>query len=183
MVRDTHGDATGYAQVSVRFNPQAASTGSSTKSLALNPVDGRAGLYEVTLPPLGKGDHVVIVSASKDGKELGKSEVKFTVVPPADEMFKLAADHALLRQIAAATRGGSYELGRFPELVDELIRSDTSTRPEQMSIRFGNFAHAASALSGRPADWPREYDLPLQGAIVVVLLTVEWMLRRRWQIT
>jgi hypothetical protein len=125
---------------------------------------------------------VATVVASKDGKDLGTSEMRFTVIPPADEMLKLGADHELLRRIAAETKAGSYELGRLQELIDELIRSDTSTRPEQVAVRAGNFAHIATALAGKPADWPRKYDLPMQAVIVVALLAMEWILRRRWQL-
>lgn len=182
QVRDDHGDATGYAQVSAKVRPTHTGERAGGTSFPLNPVEGRPGQYEVSVPSLVRGDYIAAITATKDGKDLGQSDVKFTVVPPADEMLKLAADRELLRRIAIETRAGSYDIGRFPELVDELIRGDPSARPEQLVVRIANFAHVATVVAGRPADWPRKYDLPMQAAIVVPLLAIEWVLRRRWQL-
>jgi len=185
-VRDTHGDATSFAQVSLRLKrtdaPAPEEQLRSEQSFAMNPVEGQNGMYDLTIPPIGRGSYVATIAATKDGQALGQSEVKFTVVPPQGEMLKLAANHALLRRIAAETHASSYDLSRLPELVDELIRSESSSKPEQVAIRLGNFAHALTALSGRPANWPRRYDLPMQALIVLTLLTAEWVLRRRWQL-
>ncbi|QOV89665.1 glutamine amidotransferase [Humisphaera borealis] len=183
-VRDSHGDATRFAQVSLKLKRVDANSPASfsEKSYALNPIDSRNGMYELSIPPVGKGDYVASIAATKDGAALGQTEIRLKVIPPADEMHKLAANHPLMRRIAAETNAGSYALDQVPELVDELIRSDTTTRPEQMAIRVGNFAHVVSALAGKPADWPRTYDLPIQALFVIALLTVEWILRRRWQL-
>lgn len=185
VVRDKQGNATRYAQVAVQVwstDTTSATQATADRSVVANPVDGRNGLYEAVIPPMAQGNYVATVKAEKDGGVLGSSDVRFVVVPPQDEMLELSADPTLLRRIAAETRGSAYQLDRFPELVDELVRTEANTRPEQVTARLASFPHAAGTLAGLRVGWPREYDLPMQGAIVVALLTVEWVLRRRWQV-
>src|SRR5262249_51941091 len=153
------------------------------KQFTLAPSDAHTGLYEVVLSDQAKGDHEIEVVATKDGKELGRQKLKFTVIPPADEMLKLAANPKLLAAVAEQSHGFHYPLGQFPELIDQLIRSDPhATGPQQRSVPLSNYVRiAAAVIGGADPTWPRKYDLPMQGAIVVTLLAAEWLLRRRWQ--
>ena len=65
-----------------------------------------------------------------------------------------------------------------------MIRNEPpSARTQQVSVRVANFFASAPALFGSYPEWDRKYDLPLQALIVVPLLTVEWILRRRWQLS
>ena len=41
--------------------------------------------------------------ASKDGKELGRQELKFTVIAPADELLQLASRPQVLAEMSAKT--------------------------------------------------------------------------------
>lgn len=179
MVRDQRGDATNYAQVSLRLK-QAGS--SQARQLPLNPVGARNGLYDVTIPHPEKGDWVAELVASKDGKELGKQELKFTVIPPAEEMLKLAANPALLREIAEQTRGFHYELAQLPNLIDELIRQKPLPSSRAESIRLADVPRSLLTWIGRKPDWDDKYDLPVEGFLVISILTLEWLLRRRWQL-
>jgi hypothetical protein len=146
--------------------------------------NSQPGMYELIVPNPDKGNYQLEVLATKDGKELGRQTIKFTVIPPADEMLKVAANPQLLASIADQTHGYHYELGQFPRFIDQLIRTDpTFGLPQQQVVPLDNFARAAASGLGARVQWPQRYDFPIQGAMMIGLLIGEWFLRRRWQLT
>jgi uncharacterized membrane protein len=180
MVRDERGDATRYAQVNLTLKGFGKE---EKRQFPLAPSEARTGMYEVTIPNPDKGDYVIELSATKDGKPLGKQELKFTVIPPADEMLKIAANPTLLAQLADHTKGFHYRLEQLPTLIDELIKTDpTANTAKAESVRLSNFIRTGMALSGRNPTWNKKYDLPMQGMLIVVILAGEWMLRRKWEL-
>jgi len=181
IVRDQRGDATQYAQVNLTLKP--ATGPAQPRQFPLNPVGARTGLYDLTIPNPDKGDWIIDLAASKDGQSLGHQELKFTVIPPAEELLKIAANPNLLRAIAEQTKGFSYDLPQLPNLIEQLIRSDPKQQqPHQESIPLSNTLRTLLSLAGAAPNWPAKYDLPIQAALVVILLTTEWLLRRRWQL-
>ena len=181
LVRDEHGDATKFAQVTVKLKEANAK---AEKSLTLNPVPAHDGMYDLTLPHPAKGEYTAVLIGAKDGKELGRQALKFSVIPPADELLKIASNPALMHELAVQTHGSSYDINHFSDLVDEMIRNEPpSARQRQVSVRMANFFLSVPAIFGDYKDWPARYDLPLQALIVVPLLAVEWVLRRRWQLS
>ena len=180
MVRDERGDATRYAQVSMTL---INSADKKALPFTLSPVESHAGMYELILPNPSKGDYEAVLIASKDGKELGRQKLKFTIIPPADEMLKIAANPQLLKSIANETHGFNFELGQFPALLDELIRNDPDSGvARQKSVPLANSIRVVGAMIGADPQWATKYDLPMQGMLVFVLLGAEWILRRRWQL-
>ncbi|MCY2951809.1 MAG: glutamine amidotransferase [Planctomycetota bacterium] len=180
MVRDERGDATRYAQVNVKLT-RAGQQG--VLQVPLNPVESRTGLYDVTIANPDKGDWTAELSATKDGKTVGKQTLKFTVIPPAGEMLKLAANPQLLAAIAEQTKGFQYELAQLPRLIDQLISMDKPSAAEQArSVPLSNTLRAALELMGQRPEWDERYDLPTQGLLVLCLLAAEWIMRRRWQL-
>ncbi len=180
LVRDERGDATQYAQVSVRLSQP----GKPEQSLPLDPVQSHTGMYELVIPHPDKGEWTMDLTASKDGKPLGHEQLKFTVIPPAEEMLKIAANPQLLASVATATGGTSYDLPELPGLIDELIRTDRhNTGAKQVFLPFDDFPRAVLMLLGKDPTWPKTWDLPIQGVLVLVLLTTEWILRRAWQLS
>ena len=180
IVRDEKGDATRYAQVSITLKPTDGKGEPQTVSLA--PAAMRDGLYEATVTSLAKGDWTADVVAKKDGKELGHSPLKFSVIPPADEMFKLAADATLMGKIATSTAGYAYRLSRLPQLIDLLSRGGDQQLVQQRSVPLHNTARSLLAVIGVFPTWADRFDLPMQTVVIVVLLSAEWVLRRRWQL-
>jgi uncharacterized membrane protein len=179
MVRDERGDATRYAQVTLKLKR----TGSNKEeSLTLNPVESHTGMYDLVIPHPDQGDWTGELSASKDNKPLGKQDLKFTVIPPADEMLKLAANPQLLASIADATHGTHRELAGFPQLLDELIRADRTPADKETSVNLSNYVRAVMTFTGHEPQWPRRTDLPMQACLVFVLLAAEWIMRRKWQL-
>ena len=178
QVRDERGDATKYAQVSVTV----ARDGGRADAFALSPVDGQPGMYQLVVPNLGKGHYEAEVVAAKDAKDLGRQTLAFDVLPPADELTKVAANPQLLTAIANQTHGFHYDLGQFPQLIDQLIRSDPAAGTlQQRAVPLDDFVAAATAVAGGDPK-PSRYDLPVQGLLMVCLLIGEWFLRRRWQL-
>jgi hypothetical protein len=179
MVRDEHGDATRFAQVNMTL------TGGDGKprTLSLPPAQSHLGMYEIVVADLGKGEYHADLVATKDGKELGRSSLKFTVIPPADEMLKIAANPKALAAIADETHGFHYDLAEFASFIDQLIRGDPqSTQASQKSVPLFSLVRMGATIAGADPAWPGQYDLPMQGALVVICLGVEWFLRRRWQL-
>jgi hypothetical protein len=180
MVRDEKGDATRYAQVSLVVKSR---DGSDEQQIGLTPVDTRTGLYEATIPTPAKGEWTVELSATKDGRELGRANLAFSVIPPAEEMLKLAANGQLLAAIAEQTGGFHYPLAQLPALIEQLIRTNPpAAQAVQQTIPLANVVRAVGAITGRVPQWERKYDLPTQGLLVIALLAAEWILRRRWQL-
>ena len=103
-VRDEKGDATKFAQVSATLTNN---TDHTSKTLSLNSADSQPGMYELIMPNPDKGEYQLEVVATKDGKELGRQKLGFSVIPPADEMLKIAANPQLLIDIANKTHGYS----------------------------------------------------------------------------
>lgn len=184
MVRDERGDATRYAQVTATL--VAAGGGSEPgepQQLPMVPSDGRTGMYDVTIPHPPAGDWEVRIRAVKDEVVLGEQVLRFSVIPPADEMLKLAADPQLLAEVANSTGGFHYSLAQLPALIDQLVRQDESAlQSEHRTIPVHNVVRLMLAAVGQTVDWPRRYDLPMQGLLVTGLLVGEWVLRRKWQL-
>jgi len=181
MIRDESGDATRYAQVNIAL--QRAGASGKPEQMPMPPVESHTGMYSVEIPGLANGDWTAEIVASKDGKELGRETIKFSVLPPADEMMKIAANPKLMAEIASATGGFAYPLSQFNDLADQLIQGDpTSGAAKEQSVPLSNAIRAMLALIGHDPGWARKFDFPMQGAIVMSLLTGEWILRRRWQL-
>jgi uncharacterized membrane protein len=185
MVRDEKGDATRYAQVDVTLNRSGGKEDASEKprQQPMPPVESHTGMYSAQIPGLANGDWTAEIIATKDGKVLGRETVKFSVLPPEDEMMKIAANPKLMAEIASATGGFSYPLSQFNDLADQLIQSDpTSGAAKEQSVPLSNAIRAGLALLGHDPGWARKFDFPMQGAIIMSLLIGEWILRRRWQL-
>ncbi|MDB5174662.1 MAG: hypothetical protein JWN51_3435, partial [Phycisphaerales bacterium] len=179
LVRDEHGDATRYAQVTVNLTKAG---GKDTQTFSLNPVESHAGMYDLIIPHPGQGEWTADLSATKDNKPLGKQSLKFTVIPPADEMLKLAANPRLLASTADVTHGTHRDLAGLPQLLDELIRADKTPTDRETSVNLSNYLRAALTFTGHQPSWQKHTDLPMQAAFVVLILAAEWTLRRRWQL-
>jgi hypothetical protein len=172
--------------VTARLAGVAASAGTppaaESRDFTLVPSESRTGMYEATIPNPAKGQWSVTLVATKDGKELGKRDLTFTVIPPAEEMLRLQANPKLLADIAQATRGYHYELSQLPQLIEQLIRQSGDVGERQQVVPLSNYVRAiATAVSGDPG-WQRKFDLPMQGMLAIVILSAEWVLRRRWQL-
>jgi len=98
-------------------------------------------------------------------------------------MYKLAANTSLMNDLAGRTGGFAYRVDQLPTLIDDLIKADpAASAVRQETIPLANTIRAFLAWMGHPPDWPQKLDLPMQGALVLLLLVAEWMLRRWWRL-
>ncbi len=134
------------------------------QTLALQPGAGR-GEYEAKFTPSDAGACTLrFVATGPDGTELGVDTLPLLVVGRNVEAERLAYDDETLRQIAEFSGGRSYGLQGLPDAIDHLIARTRGTS-------------AAAQATTVPL-----YNFTVGFLLFVALLTVEWLLRRRWQL-
>jgi hypothetical protein len=119
---------------------------------------GGAGAYTATFPSPGPGRWTVSVRATRDGRELGHARSEFAVDRWTLEALRAQPDSAAMAAIAAASGGHA---GRA---------SDVTA-----------WAHALDprALVRHQRASTRLWESPWLFALVVGMLSAEWMWRRR----
>ena len=119
---------------------------------------GGAGAYRATVPSPGAGRWQVSVRATRDGREVGRARNEFVVDRWTLEALRPQPDSATMAAIASASGGRA---GRAEEAATWARALDTRTlvRPQQASTRL--------------------WESPWLFAIIVTLLSLEWMWRRR----
>lgn len=182
MIRNDKGEVVRFAKVLIHVH-QKDDFQSRSIVVPLAAVSNRDGLYQTTITQLGKGDWSGEVIATKDGMELGKAQLHFSVNWPDDEMVRLAADGPLMRQIAVATGGYAYRLSQWTQLMEILSQKQREqTWIQQRSVPLYSVVRVSLAVMGIFPSWPQSWDLPIQTAVVLILLLGEWVLRRKWQL-
>ena len=133
------------------------------QTYALRMSAARSGLAEVQLPPLAPGKYTVQLVGAGDPPVVGRQE-NLIVADHSIEMTQVRMDRRRLTQLAARGGGrfyGAGSAGDLRALVDDLLALDWhGDRVEQR--------HRLDIRSG----WPLL-------VLVVILLGVEWYLRRR----
>ncbi|HTV47420.1 MAG TPA: hypothetical protein VMG59_03145 [Phycisphaerae bacterium] len=158
-VTDEHGQLTQYASA------WADITGpdSRTQRIQLYASDTSTGMYENNFTPAAPGKYHATFSAVHNGQKLGEDMSDFYVAPPVSEMDNLAADPKTLQEIASRTGGSYSELADIPLLARRL---QAALPPENQVKR-----------TSLPL-----YQDKLFFLLFVAALTVEWFLRRKWQL-
>lgn len=127
--------------------------------------DHWAGVTEAVEQP---GDYVIEVTAEKDGELIGTARGEFLVFDRDVELSNAAADHDQLTRLAALTKefgGRSVAPEQLGGLLEEL-----RDRPPEMEIEVQTKWQLADSEANA---WPFFLGL-------ILLLTVEWVLRKRW---
>ncbi len=135
--------------------------------------DDEPGRFKVAYDPTAPGEYTVTLSASGSdaaGKPVrGEATARFLAYADvSDEQVKTAADHDVLRRLAAAGGGRFYRLEDLPAFLKELKAQPAETqkpRPKYLP------------------DWRRDHSngfLPGWLVLFVALLGAEWGLRRAW---
>jgi uncharacterized membrane protein len=163
-VTDKAGQATNYADVSATVTgPDNAPVRVSLAALSTADGGGTPGLYGGPFKPTMSGTYRVTFAATKDGADLGKDNTTFTVLAAAGERDVLAANPRTLETIARTTAGTAVALEGVDALADRLLAAAPRT-PQ-------------AAATQVPLYHPRGFFL-----MFLALITVEWLLRRRWQL-
>ncbi len=150
--------------VRVRVTAKPVAPDGETQTVSLAPMPD-SGAYRAKFVPAEAGEYVLRLAVEEEtGKSLGQDELRLTVISESTELENLARNDALLRDLAQASRGRYVHLEALPDLLDDLFaRRDVLAGP------------------GGQARVYRLYHFPVLFVLVVVLLTGEWLLRRKWQ--
>jgi hypothetical protein len=133
--------------------------GRIVSTVSLTPDADVPGIYRGRVAALPEGEYEVSVRAAGYSDAALKARSRFVVLPPeSGEMTQTSANETLLKQIAAAS-GGDYlreeELFRLPELLSPLSSGRVVESDTQIWQSYWWFA------------------------AIVILLTAEWVLRKR----
>lgn len=144
-----------------RVGDDDTAPGSAAQSISLAPEDagalrGVSQEYAASWVPTQPGDWEIVI----DEPALGALDLRerIEVRLPDDELRRPEADHALLTSLAAATGGRAFDIDDLGELPPLLPSRDV-------------------IISGAP-DVETLWDKPLALALLLILLTAEWIGRR-----
>ncbi len=155
VVRDRDGEGTDHAEVSATI----VGPGAPKEPIPLLPVPGNVGHYRGVLEPSRPGSYVAHVTAKLEDQSLSAPEAPFEVGRPNLEFDRLDLDVARLAAIANATGGQYQHLSTADRLLQTL---DRDARKEHVVME-------------------RRLATPWPGwMLVVILLTAEWLLRKRY---
>jgi uncharacterized membrane protein len=157
VVRDKDGQGTNDAKVT------AVLRGKSGKpdQAALSTVPGPSGHYGGAIEPRAAGGYEVVVEARLGELTLTSEKIAVQVGRPNLEFEKLDLDEKMLGNIAAATGGRYVPISTADHLIDQLDRTQRK-----------KILHVEHRLYWPPGFW----------MLFVGILTMEWVLRRRYQL-
>jgi hypothetical protein len=112
------------------------------------------------------GDYTIEVTASKNGQLLGHAKARFSVMSQDLELDNTSADPDSMESLARATGGRCVAPEQLASLIQELTKSSAQHEVEQITRRT------------LWDTWP--YGVPGLLLAFVALLTLEWVLRKRW---
>jgi hypothetical protein len=167
QVQDAEGHPAHDAAVTVAVHPFVDGKPSTEPSerIALAGGEGGGG-YRGEWTPHEEGRYALRLAATSTRDEaLGADELTVTVERQSRELQRLARNDELLRDLAVASAGQYADITGLPDLLDNIIDR-----------------HRRQAGPPPKAAVHRLYHFPLLFIAFVVLLTAEWLLRRRWQL-
>ncbi len=132
----------------------------SSADIQLSPVG--SGSYTGSVSGLGEGRYTFVANAKKGGETLGSDSGTVLVAQLNREYAQPSMNAQLLRQIAAATDGKFMTPSQF-------LRGDLQFDPEMKTPVQVSTSNRFEILS----------SLPIL-AVVIVLLGVEWVMRKVW---
>lgn len=157
VVRDERGEGTDKAKVIATVRAKSG----ATDRITLINRPGPGGHYAATYEPRFSGPLEIDVEAHLGDQKFTAEKVYVEVGRPYLEFEKLDLDEKTLARIAADTGGRYAHISSADYLVDQL---DQTQRTKRIYVE-------------QPLFWP-----PLFWALFVCILTVEWVLRRRFQL-
>ncbi len=128
------------------------------KELQLEQELGTDGLYTARFIPNQYGEYTVTAMGTLDGEDLGKQQALFEVKPSYAEFSDAALNVPLLSTLANMSGGNYYPIDEASQLVNQISLVESATS-EITDIDI--------------------WDLPLIFGIIILLLGLEWFLRKR----
>lgn len=130
----------------------------SRKELALEQVLGKDGLYTARFVPSRFGEYTVTATGTLGGENLGKQQALFEVKPSYAEFSDAALNVSLLTNLAEMSGGRYYPVAMADQLVDQITLVESAT----------------SQITDVDI-----WDMPLIFGLILLLLGLEWFLRKR----
>jgi uncharacterized membrane protein len=133
------------------------------QSLILPRLQGLAGRFETVLPLVESGVHSVLYYKDADagGRPMARQDVVARV--PRKELAETSLDEDLLKDLAVSTDGAYLPIARMASLLDEFKGRGAGLKTVDRKIR--EVWDAAWTVLG-----------------ILVLVTAEWILRKRWRL-
>ncbi|MFQ6041559.1 MAG: hypothetical protein ACE5PV_11940 [Candidatus Poribacteria bacterium] len=147
-------EPTNHAQVRATITDDTG----NRKELTLKQALGKDGLYRARFVPPKRGEYTVDITGSLHDVPLGEQRGLFEVAESYVEFTHAELNSNLLMNLAQISGGRYYPLEEAHNMVDEipLIKSGASTMVDK-----------------------ELWDMPLIFLIIILLLAVEWFLRKR----
>ncbi len=166
-VRQSNGDAVPGASLSAEF-VRDPGIGAAPRRFALAATDSKE-LFRATLPKLmAPGTYRLKIAATADGQSLGSTELEFQVLDRDLELASHVADVEFLSRLAGFTQDAGGHLVTAEEL--RTVLEDWAENPpatEEPVLERWTLGESA------PDAW-------IYLVLFVGLLSVEWIMRRRW---
>ncbi|TSA39613.1 hypothetical protein D4R30_00815 [archaeon] len=156
VVRNQEGQGAANAKVVAKIREPAGRPDQSPLAAGLGP-----GQYATTYEPRTSGTHRIIVEAQVGEATVASEELPVEVGRPSLEYEKLDLNDELLQEIAVKARGRYVHLSAAERLIDQLDRSQRKKREYREKKLY--------------------FPLPFWGLYVCVL-TLEWILRKQYQL-
>ena len=128
------------------------------KELQLEQVLGTDGLYKVRFIPGEYGEYTVTATGTLNGEDLGKQQAIFEVKPSYAEFSDAALNVPMLTTLANLSGGKYYPVEEANQLVNQIALVESATS-EITDVDI--------------------WDLPLIFGLILMLLGLEWFLRKR----
>lgn len=157
VVRDQQGEGATNLQVIADITEPSG----RPDRLVLSAAPGPGGHYQAEYQPRVPGGYRVVLRTKIGDQELASEELRFEVGRPNLEFERLDLDEKMLMQIAEQSGGRYVHISAADHLIDQL---DRTQRKERIYLE-------------RRLYWP-----PGFWALFVAILTIEWLLRRRFQL-
>jgi len=157
VVRDERGEGTDDAKVQTKIRGPAG----RPELVAMSTVPGPGGHYSGSFEPKTAGAYEIVVEARLGELTLQSEKLAVEVGRPNLEYEKLDLDEKTLARIAADTGGRYLHISTADHLIDQLDRTQRKKREYRETPLFSP---------------------PLFWVLFVGLVTVEWILRRRFQL-
>jgi uncharacterized membrane protein len=123
------------------------------------------GEYSGEFTPTREGAYRIEAEASLGGKPLGKDRGSFTAAFAYGETDDGLPRHDLLKRIAESSKGEYYSINQWDE-----------TALERIAARLDSIAPSAIVEQRQTRLWSHLWPF----SIILLLLSVEWWMRRKW---
>ena len=160
QVRDPQGKPLSQTELTATVSVDARPT-----PVTLSADQAVPGKYTGSFEPTASGEHTIAVVAELPDDRSIRDEMTFEVGKPSAELDRLAVNRELLQTIARSGKGQCVNLGGLGDLLGRLVAVRRQQQPAQAGVEFRFFGH------------PGGFFL-----LFIALVTVEWLLRRRWQL-